>query len=194
MYQRIASFDDYQRFLQSDRKAMRIENELCPFANPFEIDYEIWRFIKALRRCEYYYLPEHRGLLWKVRKWWAATVFKKRSIRMGFTIMPYTFGPGLRIAHRGTIVVHGACRIGANCTINAGVNIGTKAGCVAEVPIIGDNVYIGPGAKIFGRITVANGCAIGANAVVCKDALEENSVLVGIPARRTGDVDRNLQV
>lgn len=190
----IKSKSDYVRFLEADKKAMGIEDDYCPFLNPFCIDIEIWKFIKALRRCEYYYLPEHKSLIWKIKKWWAATVFKKKSIELDFTIMPYSFGPGLRIAHRGTIVVHAACKIGANCTINAGVNIGTKAGYIAEVPTIGDNVYIGPGAKVFGRIRIADGCAIGANAVVCKDALEENSILVGVPATVKGKVVRNLHV
>lgn len=192
--ERIQNKGDYYRFLKLDKKAMGIEHECLAFCNPFLIDIEIWNFIKALRRCEYYYLPQHTGLIWKVKKWWAAIVFKRKSIELGYTIMPYTFGPGLRIAHRGSIVVHAACNIGANCTINSGVNIGTKAGFVAEVPEIGDNVYIGPGAKVFGKIKIADGCAIGANAVVCKDVIEKNSIVVGIPAQIKGKVTRNLQV
>lgn len=50
------------------------------------------------------------------------------------------------------------------------------------MPIIGNNVYIGPGAKIFGKITIGNNVTIGANAVVLKNA-PDNAVMVGIPAR-----------
>lgn len=49
--------------------------------------------------------------------------------------------------------------------------------------MIGDNVYLGPGAKIFGGIYIADGCKIGANAVVNKSCKEKNGILVGIPAK-----------
>ena len=46
---------------------------------------------------------------------------------------------------------------------------------------MGDNVYIAPGSKLIGGITLGNGTAVGANAVVTKDT-PENAVVVGIPA------------
>lgn len=52
------------------------------------------------------------------------------------------------------------------------------------VPVLGDNVYIGPGAKIFGKIQIADGCKVGANAVVNKSFLVKKSILVGVPAQR----------
>lgn len=66
------------------------------------------------------------------------------------------------------------------------VNIGAAVGDEKEVPQIGNNVYIGPGAKLFGKITVADGVAVGANAVVNKDCLEENVGLSGVPATIMG--------
>lgn len=87
------------------------------------------------------------------------------------------------MAHTGTIVISTYAIIGENCRIHAGVNIGTAAGTQGQAPKIGNNVYIGPGAKIYGPITVADGVAIGANAVVNKDFLEENATLVGVPAK-----------
>jgi serine O-acetyltransferase len=48
--------------------------------------------------------------------------------------------------------------------------------------VIGNRVYIGPGAKLFGGIKVGDNVAIGANAVVTKD-LPENAVAVGVPAK-----------
>lgn len=52
-----------------------------------------------------------------------------------------------------------------------------------KAPKIGNDVYIGPGAVIFGDIEIADGCYIGANAVVNKSILEPNSVIVGIPTK-----------
>ena len=46
--------------------------------------------------------------------------------------------------------------------------------------------FLGSGAKIIGEVHIANGCIIGANAVVTKDFLEENSIIAGVPAKVIG--------
>lgn len=69
-------------------------------------------------------------------------------------------------------------RIGKNLRIHVGVNIGANGG---NPPKLGDDIYIGPGAKIFGDIYIADGCKIGANAVVNKTCIEKNKHLVGVP-------------
>lgn len=111
--------------------------------------------------------------------WW-----HRQGRRLGISIYPGAFGPGLSIAHIGSIVVNGNARIGENCRIHAGVNIGTGGG-ESDVPTIGNNCYIAPGAKIFGRITIGDNVAIGANAVVNRDFPQGNCTLVGVPARPT---------
>lgn len=60
------------------------------------------------------------------------------------------------------------------------VNIGANNGS-SKAPRIGDNVYIGPGAVVFGDIEIADGCYIGANSVVCRSVVEANAVVVGVP-------------
>ena len=187
--------EDYLYYIKEDNKALREYSctSILP-CSPFLIDKEIGRFQYLLRTCEYLFSQKNKSPLFQLKKRFYAHLFKRQSLRLGVTIPTGVFGPGLRIAHRGTIIVNGKCRIGKNCTINAGVNIGIKAGCPDEVPTIGNNVYIGPGAKIFGRIRIADGCAIGANAVVCKDVLEPNSVVVSVPARIIGTVNRNLSI
>lgn len=50
-------------------------------------------------------------------------------------------------------------------------------------PHIGNNVWIGPGAKLFGKINIADNCQIGANAVVNKTFDIPGSVIVGCPAK-----------
>lgn len=106
---------------------------------------------------------------------------------MGWDIPINTFGPGLKINHFGLIVVNGNARIGAFCDIHQGVNIGQHGSSEYDVPTIGDNVWIGPGAKIFGRIKIANECAIGANAVVNKSFEEQNISIAGIPATKVSE-------
>jgi serine O-acetyltransferase len=100
-------------------------------------------------------------------------------------VLPFTaeIGKGLYIGHFGGIILSTKTIIGEYCNISQGVTIG-QAGRDGKqyVPRIGDRVYIGPGAKLFGKITVGNDVAIGANAVVTKD-LPDNSVAVGVPAK-----------
>lgn len=92
-------------------------------------------------------------------------------------------GSGFYIGHFGQIVVNRNAVIGKNCNLSQGVTIGVaNRGLRKGCPTIGDNVYIGPGAKLFGNINVGNNVAIGANCVVTKD-IPDNSVVVGIPGK-----------
>ncbi|NJN74674.1 MAG: serine acetyltransferase [Limnothrix sp. RL_2_0] len=92
-------------------------------------------------------------------------------------------GKGLLIPHPYGIVIHQDAQIGDYCNLGQDTTIGIggrkeKSG----VPILGDRIFVGPGARIFGKISIANDVAIGANAVVTK-SLEANAVAVGIPAK-----------
>jgi serine O-acetyltransferase len=79
--------------------------------------------------------------------------------------------------------VHENCQIGRDCNISQGVTLGqANRGPRKGVPVIGDRVYLGPGAKVVGAVRVGSGVAIGANCVVTKD-LPEQAVAVGVPAR-----------
>jgi len=90
-------------------------------------------------------------------------------------------GPGLRIHHFGGIIFHDSIKIGKNATIYHGVTVGVKKDDETQGPVIGDNVYIGAGAKVLGAIKIGNNVTIGANAVVLTD-VPDNSLAVGIPA------------
>lgn len=93
-----------------------------------------------------------------------------------------TIGGGLRIQHFGQIMIHDTVIIGKNATIYNGVTIGLQHDNDIQGPVLGDDVYIGAGAKILGNIRVGNNVSIGANAVVLRD-VPDNSIAVGIPAR-----------
>lgn len=89
-------------------------------------------------------------------------------------------GPGLFISHgQGTIL--SAERIGANLQVHQGVTVGWDYKGDRR-PIIGDDVFIGAGAKVLGAVTVGDGARIGANAVVVCD-VPPGATAVGIPAR-----------
>ena len=102
--------------------------------------------------------------------------------KFGISISPNTkIGSGLSIGHFGGIIINEKCTIGANLTISQGVTLGkSNRGKNKGYPIIGNNVYIGPGAKIIGNIKIGDNVAIGANCVVTKN-IPNDSVVVGVP-------------
>lgn len=109
---------------------------------------------------------------------------RHHGFRLGINI-PYQIdvGPGFYISHFTGVFVNSRCRIGRNCNLSQGVTLGlANRGPRKGVPTLGDNVYIGPGAKVVGAVHIGDGVAVGANAVVTSD-LPAYSVAVGIPAR-----------
>lgn len=88
-------------------------------------------------------------------------------------------GPGLYIGHFGGITISRDARIGSNCNLSQNVTIGVAGnGANRGAPTIGHNVYIAPGARIFGRICVGNNVRIGANAVVHADIPDDADVVL----------------
>ncbi|NJN48602.1 MAG: serine acetyltransferase [Alkalinema sp. RL_2_19] len=91
-------------------------------------------------------------------------------------------GGGLFMPHANGIVIHIDAKLGRNCNLGQQVTIGVGGREHRGTPQVGDRVFFGPGAKLFGPITIGNDVAIGANAVVLKD-LPNQAVAVGIPAK-----------
>jgi serine O-acetyltransferase len=87
--------------------------------------------------------------------------------------------PGFVMLHSLCIVINTNVRAGRNFTIQHGVTIGTAG---SGNPVIGDNVFIGAGAKVIGGVKIGNDVRIGANAVVVND-LPDGATAVGVPAR-----------
>ena len=84
-----------------------------------------------------------------------------------------------------SIIINGKARLGDFCDLHSCVNIGQNGGKENSIntPTIGDRVWIGPGAKLFGKITITDGCQIGANAIVNKSFDTPGSVIAGCPAK-----------
>lgn len=95
-------------------------------------------------------------------------------------------GPGLHFAHLSDIVISGNAVIGERAHILNGVTIGSKTVGRADrlSPTIGDNVYIGTGAKVIGDIKIGDNVAIGALAFCDKD-VPSDTLFYGIPPHVT---------
>ena len=125
-----------------------------------------------------------KSWIWRPCYYFCRIILYRNSIKYGISI-PYNthVGPGLYIGHYGCIVVNDSVVIGKDCNINHGVTIGLKYGGKSPgVPAIGDRVYLGPGCKVIGGISIGNDVAIGANSVVV-DSVPDFGVAAGVPAK-----------
>jgi serine O-acetyltransferase len=87
-------------------------------------------------------------------------------------------GPGLLISHGVGLVIGGNARIGSGATLLHGVTIGAPGrGRQREMPALGDDVFVGAGAKIIGDIRIGDRVFIGVNAVVTEPVPDDSLVL-----------------
>jgi serine O-acetyltransferase len=169
---------DIRRYMITDEvKSLRGGLEL------FLYNYSLWviisyRFGRWVRRD--FRVPVIKTLLKIITKFTHSLTCLITGIQIPFET---EVGPGLYIGHTGMLVINGNSVIGSCCTISVGVVIGqggrgSNKGC----PVIGDNVYIGVGAKVLGKIIIGDHAAIGANAVVVRD-IPANATAAGVPAK-----------
>lgn len=172
----IKTHDDLKKCLDIETSGFRKGKLIryfgwLPMFSCFGESFGIYKLIVYLRKCEYY--TNRGGLFQYLYKLKLKSIENKFNVRIPINV----FDIGLQIPHLGPIVVHPRACIGKNCRIHVGVNIGAEKDLV---PIIGDDCYIGPGAKIFGGITIGDRCKVGANAVVNK-SFGSDQTIVGVP-------------
>ncbi len=107
-----------------------------------------------------------------------------------------TIGRRVFIDHGMGVVIGETAEVGDDVMLYHGVTLGGRSLSKGKRhPTLENGVAVGAGAKVLGPVVIGANSAIGANAVVTKDA-PENSVLVGIPAkarpRVPGEVTRAL--
>lgn len=141
----------------------------------------------------------YRGLqataMYRIARWFAQHHLQPlaeilvRASQLLFTVdvaHQAQIGPGLVLRHPSDIVIGRGCKLGRNVTIFNGVTLGNRLTGSATrpdgSPVIGDDVFIGTGAKVLGPVEVGSGSVIGANAVVVR-SVPAGSTTVGNPAR-----------
>jgi serine O-acetyltransferase len=139
-------------------------------------------------RLLYHHLPLRAMLIWRFAAW-----CRQKKIPGVFGILhrcltvffgvelcsAEKIGGGFYLPHPVGTVIH-VENMGRNASVIASVTVGMRT--VWAFPVIGDNVFIGAGARILGGITIGNDAVIGANAVVIND-VPAGGTVVGIPAR-----------
>lgn len=143
---------------------------------------------------------KHPGF--KFSFWMRTCFYSKKNFLGNFFVFPFSYifynhfkykygidisyasniGPGLLIYHFGGIVV-AVESAGKNLTVSQCTTIGmTIKDGIKKFPNIGDGVYLAPGSKVIGGITVGNNVAVGSNCVLNKSVVDD-AVVVGIPGK-----------
>lgn len=181
----IKTWDDYRVYRNADieinaRRCSRKDDLLL------EHSYFIKKYLKLLRLDEYF--TNNKNFFHQIIKIFIRRRRNRLGVKLGFTISPNCLDKGILIWHYGNIVINGNAQIGEGCIFHGDNCIGNN-GEDTKSPIIGKNVDIGVGAKVIGDIYIADGCKIGAGAIVVKSCFTENMTLIGVPAKEKGGAD-----
>lgn len=174
----IESKEDLKRYLDSDKRALSIKHK-----RPHFFSDEVWKFERVLRRREYHYnVMENGGIHHKILYKFYTLLYHHMSIKLGYYLPMNVCDEGLHINHFGLLIINDHAKIGKNFNVHQGVNIGVNVNPL-EAPTIGDNVFVGPGAKIYGNVTIADNIAVAAGSVVTKSFTTPNVTIGGVPAK-----------
>lgn len=132
---------------------------------------------------------------WRIYRWFTSKIYGLNQflilITSGIELNRETkIGKDLHLIHSGNIMISPKAVIGDRCGIMHEVTIGTnslpgvKLGSDEQrgSPVIGNDVFIGAGAKVLGGITIGDGAIIGANSLVTVN-VPPNCIAIGVPAR-----------
>ncbi len=163
------------------KRVLELEGKIYPYK---------WYYHLPIILHEKQFLAKHARLLrkaeytmntGKITRYWYYIRLLRLHMKAGMIIPLNVLGEGYYIPHMTCVMISSHAQVGKGATfMPGGCTIGTHHD---KAPIIGDNVYIGPGARIFGGITLADRVHVGANAVVGKSCEIEGAVLAGSPAK-----------
>ena len=143
---------------------------------------QLWKYVKTLRKLEYYYYNRKKNLYFACMNVFLARRFNKLGLKLGIELERGVFGEGLKIYHTQGIVVNGDSKVGKNCILH-GANVIGNMGNDLKAPVLGNNVRLGVGAKVLGDVYVADDVQIGAGALVLHSCYEKGALLIGAPAK-----------
>jgi serine O-acetyltransferase len=165
-------------------------NSQQPTANSSEtvLFSTIKKIIQKKYTSEYFWKIRNKALnsKFKLVKYWYHYKYTKIMNKFCCSIPVKTKIESMPIFPHGLngIFISQGAIIGKNCVIFQQVTIGSntlKDSKKLGAPVLGDNVYIGAGAKIIGRIKIGSNVRIGANTVVVNDVSDNCTVVMDEP-------------
>ena len=173
----IQNKNDYKRYIKIEK-----DNYHESYPNLTKELKKIIKYQKLYRKLEYYTNCKKSFIIKKYLNY----KFDYLSTKYGFHIPINTIEEGLCLVHTGPIYINKHAHISKYARIHPMTTIGKNIGTNQQSPIIGNNVWIGPGARIYGNIKIGNNVVIGANSVVNK-TFPSNITIAGIPAKKIND-------
>ncbi len=169
----IKSKEDYERYIKKEEENYR--KSYSDFTKELK---DILKYQKLYRKLEYYENCNKSPII----HFFLKHKFYRLSNKYGFSIPINTIEEGLIIIHKGPIYINKHAKIGKNFRIHPMTTIGKNVGKNKSCPKIGNGVWLGPGARVIGDITIGNNVVIGANSVVNK-SFPSNVTIAGVPAK-----------
>jgi serine O-acetyltransferase len=148
-----------------------------------------WRTFRPIATLRAYQALRRRGGAARLLRPFVTAGHRFLCVASGIELpLELEVGPGFCILHGWGLVVNGGAKLGRNVTVMQGVTIGRADAISADgsrstgYPVIGNDVWIGPGAVVVGGVHIGDGCRILPNSVVTTD-LEPGSMAGGAPAK-----------
>ena len=140
--------------------------------------YPSFKALFYYRIAHFLYLHKHYFI--------ARYISEKAKRKTGIEIHPgAVIGKNLFIDHGSSVVIGETTIIKDNVIIMHEVTLGgTGKDILKRHPTIGNNVFIGSGAKILGNINIGDNVKIGANTTVLND-IPSNCTVVGVKGNIT---------
>lgn len=171
----------------AEEKAMYVKSNALFRRFTHQKRYMIWKYLSWFRRAQFYRQQLSSasvpGKLWyKLAYPFALRCKNIYGEKCGVEITnSSSLGRNLSIWHSGVVI---DAQVGDNVSIRGNMVLGSRdLKCTSGRPVIGNGVEIGYGAAIIGNVVIADGCIIGANAVVTKSFPEPGTVIAGVPAK-----------
>lgn len=136
-----------------------------------------FRYTYLLRKVSQ---SRQKSIPWRFYK----VLLRRYRYKYGFEINPDAMiGDGFYLTSHCSPVIIGPITMGKNCNVSHCVTIGRGiAGERKGRPTLGDDVWIGPGSVIVGKIAIGNDVLIAPNTFVNFD-VPDHSIVIGSPGK-----------
>lgn len=169
----IKSKDEYKKYIKYEK-----ERYYKSYADITFEHKKLIKFLKLYRKNEYFHNCKKSKILLN----YIDKKYNNLCLKYNMYLPINTIDMGLLIVHIGPIHINKNAKIGKDLRLHPMTTIASSLG-EKLAPNIKDGVWIGPGTKLYGNITIGSNVVIGANSVVNK-SFSDNITVAGVPAKK----------